>query len=106
MTILRLKDYVKGWFIGDFFPSIIQTKNFEVGVKTYKQGDKEEPHYHKVATEITVINYGKAIMDGRLVSEGDIIVIDSKMVTGFEALTNCQTTVVKVPSVKGDKYIA
>lgn len=27
----------KGWFVGDFEPSILKTKNCEVGVKSYKK---------------------------------------------------------------------
>lgn len=51
MKVAKLEDMVKGWFVGNFDP----TNDVEVAVKEYKKGDYEEKHYHKIATEITVI---------------------------------------------------
>jgi hypothetical protein len=33
---------VKGWFVGDFDPSVSRSKDVEVGVKHYRAGDREE----------------------------------------------------------------
>ena len=52
---MNLDEMIGGWFVGDFEPSVIRTKDFEVAVKRYKAGDKEAKHMHKVATELTVI---------------------------------------------------
>ena len=38
---------VKGWFVGDFEPSVYKTKEFEVGYFTHKKGEKWPFHYHK-----------------------------------------------------------
>ena len=46
MKKYRLEDMIGGWFIGNFTPSIIQTKDFEVAVKYYKENDYEQEHYH------------------------------------------------------------
>ena len=43
----HLEDMIRGWFIGDFKPNIIETSDFEVGVKRYNAGDYEARHYHK-----------------------------------------------------------
>ena len=51
----KLDDFTKGWVVGDFDPSLIKTKNFEVAVKKYKAGDKENKHFHKQAEEISII---------------------------------------------------
>ena len=32
MQRFKLEDFIRGWFIGDFTPSIFRTQNFEVGV--------------------------------------------------------------------------
>ena len=45
----NLKDMVGGWFIGNFNPSVWNTESFEVAVKEYKAGDKEQKHLHKIA---------------------------------------------------------
>ena len=55
MKTRKLKDFVKGWFIGDFPLALRKTKDFEVAVKYYRKGDTDEVHYHKVANEMTVV---------------------------------------------------
>jgi Cupin domain. len=105
MNVFRLDDMVKGWFVGDFEPTAIRTDVCEVSVKHYKGGDKESAHVHKVATELTIIVSGKVRMSGREFGAGDIVVVAPGEPTDFEALTDTTTTVVKLPSVKGDKYL-
>jgi quercetin dioxygenase-like cupin family protein len=96
----------KGWFIGNFEPSLYKTEDFEVAVKTYQKGDYEASHYHKRAVEYTVIISGRARMNGVEYSAGDIIVMEAGESTDFEALENGTTNaVVKVPCVKDDKYV-
>jgi hypothetical protein len=95
----------KGWFVGNFEPSLYKTDDVEVAVKNYKAGDSEEKHYHKIATEITVVSKGKVLMNGTEYNEGDVIVIEPMEATDFHALEDTITMVVKIPCVKGDKYI-
>ena len=44
-------------------------------------------------------------MNGRVFAAGDIVVVKPGEATDFEALTDTTTTVVKLPSAKGDKYL-
>lgn len=99
------KSLIKGWFVGDFDPTCLQTQNAEVALKRYKAGDKEDHHYHKIATEITFIVSGKVRMNGEIYGEGDIILIEPLESTDFEALTESINVVVKVPGAKNDKYM-
>jgi quercetin dioxygenase-like cupin family protein len=96
---------VKGWFVGNFEPSLIKTKEVEIAVKNYKKGDYEPRHFHKLATEITVINQGKVRMNGQIYVSGEIIVIEPYDITDFEALEDTSTTVVKYPGAENDKYL-
>lgn len=64
MRTARLEDMVKGWFVGNFEPTLIKTNDVEVAVKSYNKGDYEEKHYHKIATELTVIIQGRVKMNG------------------------------------------
>lgn len=105
MKLSNLDDMIRGWFVGDFEPNVLNSKDFEVGIKTYKAGDYEEEHFHKVGTEITVILDGEAKMNGLVYTHGDIITISPMESTDFEALTDVKTVVVKVPSAKNDKFI-
>lgn len=104
MKVAKLNDMVKGWFIGNFDPTLIKTNDVEVAVKEYKKGDYEEKHYHKVATEITVVVSGRVKMNGIVYSKGDILILEPNEVTDFEALEDTVNTVVKFPGARDDKY--
>ncbi len=104
MKLSHLDAMINGWFIGGFSPTLHQTEDFEVAVKYYKAGDKEARHLHKIATEFTVILSGSVRMNGVVYTPKDIVVIQPNESTDFEAIEDSITTVVKVPSVKGDKY--
>jgi quercetin dioxygenase-like cupin family protein len=101
----KLKDMLKGWFVGNFQPTALNTTACEVGVKSYKAGEKEMLHHHKIATEITLILAGKVRMAGQEWTEGDIVVLNPGDATDFEALTDCINVVVKVPGAADDKYL-
>lgn len=105
MKVFHLRDMVKGWFVGNFKPTALLTKDVEVAVKKYKAGEYESAHYHKIATEITVIADGEVVMNGITYTSGDIIVIDPNQVTDFLAVTDVTTTVVKYPGANDDKYV-
>lgn len=103
--VFKLSKMVRGWFIGNFSPTVKKTKLFEVAIQNYSKGDFEPSHHHKKACEITVIAKGSAKMNNKIYNEGDIIFIKPKKSTNFKALTKVMTVVVKIPSVKGDKYL-
>lgn len=100
----RLDDMTKGWFVGDFVPAAIQTKECEVAVKHYRSGDFEAEHYHSVVTEVTVIVSGEARMFERIWRAGDIVTIGPGEATSFLAVTDVTTVVVKLPSAPDDKH--
>lgn len=101
----KLENMVNGWFIGDFSPTVLNTENIEAAIKKYKRGDYEKKHHHKIATEITVIILGKVKMNEIEYVSGDIIIINANEATDFEALEDTITAVIKIPSVRGDKYL-
>jgi quercetin dioxygenase-like cupin family protein len=97
---------VKGWFVGDFSPAALRTTAAEVAVKSYKAGDREDRHFHKIAVELTVVLNGTVEMCDRRLGPGDIIKLSPGEATAFSAVTDVTTVVVKLPSVTGDKYAA
>jgi hypothetical protein len=105
MEVYSINEMTKGWFLGNFEPSVIKTEDFEVAAKSYSAGDYEPSHYHKIAKEITVILSGIALMNNIEYKENDIIVIEPGESTDFLAKTDIKTVVVKIPSVKNDKFI-
>jgi hypothetical protein len=105
MEIARLSEMVGGWFVGDFTPSCLRTCDVEIACKRYKTGDTESTHVHKVATEITLVVSGRVLMNERSFIEGDIVILQPGEATNFQALEDTVTLVVKIPSVKGDKFL-
>jgi hypothetical protein len=104
MEISELEKMTKGWFIGNFEPTLYNTDDVEVAVKVYVEGDYEPSHFHKVATEFTVIIDGKVEMNGNVYESGQIIKILPNESSDFKALTNVKTVVVKIPGALNDKY--
>ena len=104
MKHAKLDSMKKGWFVGNFDPSLLKTNDCEVAVKKYKQGDHEDAHFHKVATELTVIVSGKVRMFNSVFVEDDIIIIEPGEITDFLALEDSVNVVVKIPGANNDKY--
>lgn len=105
MQVAKLKDMTKGWFIGNFQPTLYPTEAVEIAVKEYPAGFAEEWHYHKISTEYTVVVSGEVEMNGRRYGKGDIIIIFPGEGTTFKTLAPTVTTVVKLPGVTNDKYL-
>lgn len=105
MKSAKLENMAKGWFVGNFEPSLYKTNAVEVGVKHYKAGAREAWHYHKIATEITVIIRGRVTMNQREYVTGDIVIVEPGEGTDFEALEDTATAVVKLPGANNDKYL-
>ena len=106
MKKFNLNEMIGGWFIGNFKPSIKNESNFEVAIKSYKSGDSEEKHFHKIAYEITVIVKGKVLMNKKQYTEGDIVLIEPGEPSDFQVLEDTITCVVKSPSIQKDKYLS
>ncbi len=106
MKTARLENMVKGWLVGNFTPTLYQTNDVEVAVKEYHAGDYDSSHYHKIATELTVIVSGQVSMNDVTYVKGDIIVIEPGDITDFKALTDAVNVVIKLPGANNDKYLA
>lgn len=101
----RVDEFKGGWFIGRFSPTLHANDAVEVAIKSYKAGDAERRHVHRIATEYTVITSGAVEMNGITYSAGTIVRVPPGCDTDFRALTDACTTVVKLPCVAGDKYL-
>lgn len=105
MTITNLSEMKRGWFVGNFEPTLCKTNDVEIAVKEYHKGDKEESHYHKIATEVTAVISGRVKMFDQIWEEGDIVVAEPGDITSFEALEDSINVVVKIPGANHDKYV-
>lgn len=105
MNKYLLDDMIGGWFIGDFEPSILKTDLFEVGFKKYNMNDEEDLHVHNIVREYTLVTFGVAEVNGEIIRDGEVFVVEPGEPTKFIAKTNCNTVVVKVPSIPSDKTV-
>ena len=100
-----LEEMVRGWFVGDFEPSVFKTNQVEVGIKHYKAGTVEPRHFHMLSTEITVIVSGLVRINSIEYGERSIVVVEPQERTTFESITDSVTAVVKIPGSINDKYL-
>lgn len=105
MKVSRIEDYKNGWFIGNFEPSVLKTKEFEVGIMQHKQGEEWPCHYH-TGTEINYLVSGNLRIQKIVLQPGDIFMLEPYEVADPEFLTDCTVVVVKTPSIPGDKFLA
>jgi len=104
MIYSRIEKYKNGWFIGDFDPSLLKTKNFECGVKFMKQGDVNPAHYHSESVEINYVCYGKVMFNDILFESDSIILIEKNECSEFKCVENCCLFIVRDGSNVRDKY--
>lgn len=104
----RTSCFKNGWIIGDFLPSIIRTKDFEVAIHDYKKGHESDGHYHKIATEVNVIITGKVLFfdsyGKEILYANDIFVYKPYDISQVAFLEDTKLLIIKTPSVPGDKY--
>ncbi len=108
MKQFKLKDFTRGWVVGDFVPSIIP-KCQEVAIQQHKQMTWEHMHYHKESDEINIIIQGQVsfwFQDYHIsLQKGDIIVIEKGQAVRFQSITKSTLLVIKQKSILGDKYL-
>ena len=105
VSVTHLNDMTRGWFVGNFKPAAYRVEEIEVAVQHFTAGAFEPEHIHKVATEVTLLLSGKAVMAGILMVSGDILTLEPGTKSSFEALEDCTTVVVKHPGTLNDKYL-
>ncbi len=106
MKVYNIHNF-KNWFIGNFFPTLYKTPDFEVSYRDYKKGELHEKHYHKIAKEVNVLVRGRLNINDRIVKKDEIFVIEPGEWADIKFLTNCSVFCVKWPSCGsngGDKY--
>jgi len=104
MNVAKITDYVRGWFIGNFEPSVFKTDHFEVGLLTHKKGEYWASHYHKESVEYNVLVSGKMVVQGKELNSGDVFVFEKREIADPIFLEDCTLVVVKVPSIPSDKF--
>jgi quercetin dioxygenase-like cupin family protein len=105
MRFNKISNMTNGWMIGNYIPSILRTKDFEIGHHLYQKNFKAVPHTHKIATEYNYIISGRLIVSGKELKRGDIFIYEPNDVADVVFLEDTDLIIIKVPSVLGDKYL-
>ena len=103
MKRYKLQEMLNGWIIGNFEPSILKTKHFEIGILKHPKNQKWPEHYHKKMKEYNVLLKGKMQINGKLIKKNDIFVLEPKEIAKPIFLDDCEILCIKVPSIVGDK---
>ncbi len=105
MIVNNIEEFTKGWFVGNFTPTILNTEEFEIAVKWFKAGESEPLHKQIIATEITVVIDGQIRLGGETFFKGDVITIQPGEFAAFESVTDSALVCVKTPSLPNDKVL-
>jgi len=103
MKIAHIEQFTKGWFVGNFDPSLLKA-DFEVGLHQHKAGEFHQDHFHKLGTEINVIIEGHLLLNGNEFGPGEIFVLEPYEISQVEYLTDVKLIVVRDISDPNDKY--
>lgn len=104
MKTAKLNDMWRGWFIGNFEPSVLKTDQFEVAFLSHKKGEIWPKHYHAVATEYNLLVSGRMTICGTEMNSGDIFVLEPNEIADPVFHEDCLIVCVKTPSLPKDKY--
>lgn len=101
----NISAFFRGWLIGDFTPSLVRTKEFEIGILSHKAGEKWPYHIHDKQDEYNYLINGTMTVNDILYSTGDTFVLYK----GHPAVpifkSNCTVLCFKFPSIPSDKRI-
>jgi quercetin dioxygenase-like cupin family protein len=100
----QLSEMWRGWFIGDFEPSVFKTSDFEIGLLTHTKGETWPKHYHKIATEYNLLVSGSMSICGEEILPGEIFVLEPGEVAEPTFHEDCKIVCIKTPSLPKDKY--
>ena len=99
-------DYLSGWYIGSFEPSLVSSNEIEVGTKLVPSGTLPDYHYHKIKREITVVLSGSIKLEssGEIVSSGSAIILEPFEKNDQIFLEDTLILIINTPSAQSDKH--
>lgn len=101
----NLKDFVRGWIIGDFEPSIIRRKDIEIGLLSHKKDEIWPYHIHNETEEINVLISGLMKVNERIIRPNEIFIFPKGVLSCPIFLEDCKVLCIKHPSNPNDKKI-
>jgi len=101
----NISRFTRGWYVGNFEPSILKDAGVELGYLHFKKGKQNDFHYHEFCTEINLLVKGKMNVNGKEINEGDIFVFDPMVPVIVVFLEDTNIVVLKNKYSNKDKVI-
>jgi|JI10StandDraft_1071094.scaffolds.fasta_scaffold07924_21 quercetin dioxygenase-like cupin family protein len=102
-----LENYDSPWVVGDFLPSILRTKDFEVAIFDFKADTITPVHKHMECVEINIIISGECLVYNNGIKhklkDGDIFTFPKGVYSRCHYLKDTKLVCIKTPSVPHDK---
>lgn len=105
ISVDKIENYTRGWFVGKFHPSLLKDTDIEIGYLSFKKGEQIDFHYHEHCKEINVLVKGKMIVNDIIINEGDIFVFEPFVPTIPIYLEDTSLIVIKNKPSATDKVI-
>lgn len=105
MITANVKDFTKGWMIGDFEPSVLRTNCFEFARQFHPKGFVGQRHVHDQSTEYNYIASGRLLASGKELSKGDMFIYAPGEVSEVTFLEDTDTIIIRTPSIPTDKRL-
>ncbi len=104
MRMMKIGDMKKGYFVGNFEPSIVKNDCVEISIKGAGRYTLDAAYYRKKDTTLIVILSGKMDIDGEKYGKGDALVFEPGELINLFALTNLGMLVIHFPGTKKDLH--
>ena len=105
MEIINCDEYF-GWFVGQFKPALIYSKDLEFGYKRIPKNTEPDFHYHKFKTEYTILLEGEILCKSinKIIRPISCIKMNPHEKNDQFYKEDSLILVINTPSVMGDKY--
>lgn len=101
----KVSEFFRGWLIGDFEPSLVRLKGFEICLISHQKGEETQAHFHTSSEEINVVISGRLLVNQVILEKGDIFTYERLEVSQVEFLEDSELLVVRIPSSPNDKVL-
>ena len=102
----NLGKFVRGWFVGNFHPTLLRTSDFEVGINIHKKTvDSYDFHYHEEVEEFNILIWGNMILNNVNITQGQYFNVKPRQITCSIYTEDTMILCVKSISSPKDKFL-
>jgi hypothetical protein len=103
MKVGSVYDFLDGWIVGNFVPSLLKTDQIEVALKRFKAGDQHPCNFQMRSTEVTLVVEGRVELNGIVLGRDEYLRLEPREHASFRALEDSTLVAIKFPSIPDDK---